>query len=115
MDRAELIKKAGIYHNRVFANGGCYRPTNGTEPLITTFLTNFAAEILPERDAEIADNIIQLHQNHKTNELFLRELSYFVHELKGGNATAHAMFDEIREAELESLRRTTCPECGCGI
>lgn len=22
---------------------------------------------------------------------------------------------EIRQAELESLRRTTCPECGCGI
>ena len=22
---------------------------------------------------------------------------------------------ETRQAELESLRRTTCPECGCGI
>jgi len=57
MDREQLIEKAKIYHTRVFANGGCYRPTNGTEPLITTFLTNFAAEILPERDAEIADKL----------------------------------------------------------
>ena len=89
MNREQLIKNA----YRWIEDGACDAYNEPGEAM-----ADFHIAMSAERDAEIADDIIHLHQNHKTNELFLRELSYFIHELKGGNATAHAMFDEMQEA-----------------
>lgn len=95
MDRDELMEKAtAFYATHVCDEYGW----QSVQMWMADFaLGQYEAGQRAERE-RIADDIIQLHQNAKNTELFLRELSYFVHELKGGNATAHAMFDEMQEA-----------------